>query len=171
MAAEETLAELRELGQSLPRPLVLAHGVYDLLHPNHLRHLRFARDLGSSLLVAVWSDEEVTRRKGPSRPINNADFRARMVAGLKPVDHAFIVWGANEESSEDLMLPYLEAAQPDLYCVANKKTIFDGLEAVLLENGHSIQIVKDTKPDTEVHSTTGIIATISERQHAAVSGY
>ena len=48
---------------------MFTNGVFDLLHPGHLRYLRQARDLGDALIVGVNSDRSVRANKGPDRPI------------------------------------------------------------------------------------------------------
>lgn len=75
---------------ALPRPLVMATGVFDLLHAQHVKLLQEARSFGASLVVGVNSDESVKRLKGPSRPIIGQDDRLRMVAALRCVDHAVL---------------------------------------------------------------------------------
>ena len=66
LAEAETLVErLRSDGKSI----VFTNGVYDLLHPGHVRYLQAARALGGALIVGVNSDRSVRANKGPARPI------------------------------------------------------------------------------------------------------
>jgi cytidyltransferase-like protein len=58
------------------RPLVFTNGVFDLVHPGHVRYLRDARALGGALMVAVNSDRSVRANKGPERPLNPEAERA-----------------------------------------------------------------------------------------------
>ena len=58
--------------------VVFTNGVFDLLHPGHVRYLREARALGDALIVAVNSDSSVRSNKGPGRPINPAHERAEV---------------------------------------------------------------------------------------------
>ena len=67
---------------------VMAVGVFDLLHAGHLHYLEQAKELGNHLTVVVAHDETVRMRK--HEPVTSQDLRCRMVAGLKPVDHAMI---------------------------------------------------------------------------------
>lgn len=64
--------------------IVLAHGVFDLLHPGHVRHLEEAKAMGEVLVVSVTRDADVC--KGPGRPVFNQDQRAEMLAALQCVD-------------------------------------------------------------------------------------
>lgn len=70
--------------------MVFTNGVYDLLHPGHVRYLRAARALGDVLVVGVNSDRSVRANKGPSRPINPEAERAELIAALDCVDAAVV---------------------------------------------------------------------------------
>ena len=72
---------------ALPRPLVFTNGVFDLLHRGHVAYLHAARQLGASLIVALNTDASARGLgKGPERPINRAEDRALVLAGLASVD-------------------------------------------------------------------------------------
>jgi rfaE bifunctional protein nucleotidyltransferase chain/domain len=73
--------------------LVVATGVFDLLHIGHLRFLRAAHQLGDSLIVGVESDERVRRWKGPERPIQSEEDRCELLAALRIVDRVFLITG------------------------------------------------------------------------------
>lgn len=67
--------------------MVFTNGVFDLLHVGHVALCEAARALGSSLIVAVNSDQSVrTLAKGEGRPVIPAEDRARLVAALGCVD-------------------------------------------------------------------------------------
>jgi D-beta-D-heptose 7-phosphate kinase/D-beta-D-heptose 1-phosphate adenosyltransferase len=70
--------------------VVFTNGVFDLLHPGHVRYLREARALGDALIVAVNSDASVRSNKGPGRPINPEHERAEVLLALDPVDAAVL---------------------------------------------------------------------------------
>lgn len=89
------------------RPLVMATGVFDLLHAQHVKLLQEARSFGASLVVGVNSDESVKRLKGPGRPIIGQDDRLRMVAALRCVDHAVLF---REDTPAELVAIW----QPDI---------------------------------------------------------
>ena len=67
---------------------VMAVGVFDLLHAGHLHYLEQAKALGDHLTVIIAHDDTVRIRK--HEPVTSQDLRSRMVAGLKPVDHAMV---------------------------------------------------------------------------------
>ncbi|HVZ19862.1 MAG TPA: D-glycero-beta-D-manno-heptose 1-phosphate adenylyltransferase [Vicinamibacterales bacterium] len=66
--------------------VVFTNGVFDLLHPGHVRYLQDARALGDALIVAVNSDRSVRANKGPDRPVNPEQERAEVLLALGCVD-------------------------------------------------------------------------------------
>ena len=68
------------------KTVVFTNGVFDLLHPGHVRYLQQARLLGDALIVGVNSDRSVRSIKGEGRPITPESERAEILAALKPVD-------------------------------------------------------------------------------------
>ena len=75
-------ADLRDLG----RRVVFTNGVFDLLHPGHLRYLQAARAEGDALIVAINSDRSVRGNKGTDRPVTPQRERAELLASLACVD-------------------------------------------------------------------------------------
>lgn len=93
---------------SLPRPLVMTNGVFDILHRGHVDYLEEARALGVSLVVAVNSDASVKRLgKGDDRPLNTLEDRMAVVAALAAVD---LVVPFDDDTPRDLIV----AAMPDV---------------------------------------------------------
>jgi len=66
--------------------IVFTNGVFDLLHPGHVRYLQHARTLGDVLIVGINADRSVRAVKGPDRPINPEAERAEILAALACVD-------------------------------------------------------------------------------------
>lgn len=102
--ASEFVRREREGG----RTIVFTNGVFDLLHPGHVRYLRDARALGDLLIVAVNSDRSTRALdKAPGRPINPENERAEVLAALASVD-AVVVF------DEDTPHAIISALQPDI---------------------------------------------------------
>jgi D-glycero-beta-D-manno-heptose 1-phosphate adenylyltransferase len=81
------MAALVERERRAGRVIVLTNGVFDLLHPGHVRYLQHARRLGDVLIVAVNSDRSARGLgKGEGRPITPEYERAEMLAALACVD-------------------------------------------------------------------------------------
>jgi rfaE bifunctional protein nucleotidyltransferase chain/domain len=68
------------------KTVVFTNGVFDLLHPGHVRYLQRARQLGDALIVGINSDRSVRAVKGAGRPINPEAERAEVLAALACVD-------------------------------------------------------------------------------------
>jgi D-glycero-beta-D-manno-heptose 1-phosphate adenylyltransferase len=102
--AAEWAQRLRRSGQQI----VFTNGVFDLLHPGHVRYLQEARNHGDALIVAVNSDRSARALdKGSDRPINTAAERAEIVAALACVDAAVIF-------DEDTPHEIVALLQPDV---------------------------------------------------------
>jgi rfaE bifunctional protein nucleotidyltransferase chain/domain len=82
------------------RRIVFTNGVFDILHPGHLRYLQAARAHGDLLIVGLNSDASVRRNKGPGRPVNPQDERAEVLAALTCVDAVSIF---DDETPADII--------------------------------------------------------------------
>jgi rfaE bifunctional protein nucleotidyltransferase chain/domain len=89
------------------RRIVFTNGVFDLLHPGHVRYLQAARAHGDLLIVGLNSDASVRRNKGPERPINPEQERAEVLAALACVDAVSIF-------DEDTPADIIRRVQPDI---------------------------------------------------------
>jgi rfaE bifunctional protein nucleotidyltransferase chain/domain len=84
----EEVARIAERARAQGRRVVQCHGVFDLLHPGHIRYFQSARREGDLLVVTVTPDRFVN--KGPGRPVFNERLRAEAVAALATVDYVAI---------------------------------------------------------------------------------
>jgi D-beta-D-heptose 7-phosphate kinase/D-beta-D-heptose 1-phosphate adenosyltransferase len=82
------------------RRVVFTNGVFDLLHPGHIRYLEAARREGDVLIVGINSDRSVRAIKGPSRPVMPEAERAETLAALACVD-AVVVF--DEETPAEII--------------------------------------------------------------------
>jgi len=90
VSSAEQAAAFAEQVRARGGRVVFTNGVFDLLHPGHVRYLRDARALGDALIVAVNSDRSVRSNKGPGRPVNPEQERAELLLALAFVDAAVI---------------------------------------------------------------------------------
>lgn len=74
---------------------VIVNGTFDILHPGHIELLNYAKLQGDFLLVAIDTDERVSKLK-PGRPINNQADRKFMLENLKAVDQVVLFNSDNE---------------------------------------------------------------------------
>lgn len=147
MAAERH--RLRENGESL----VFTNGCFDVLHPGHVRYLKEARSLGDRLLVAVNSDETVSRLKGPGRPLTPLAERMEIVAALECVDYVVAF-------EEDTPFEIIEEIVPDVLVKGGDWTTdrIVGRERVEREGGRVLSL-----PFAPGFSTSGILERIVAR--------
>lgn len=106
----KTIEEGAALAASLRaegRRVVFTNGVFDLLHPGHVRYLQHARTLGDALIVGLNADASVRRNKGPERPINPEAERAELLEALECVDAVVLF-------DDDTPARIIEAVQPDV---------------------------------------------------------
>jgi D-beta-D-heptose 7-phosphate kinase/D-beta-D-heptose 1-phosphate adenosyltransferase len=87
--------------------VVFTNGCFDIIHAGHVSYLEQSRQLGDRLIVAVNSDESVRRLKGRGRPINPADRRMAVLAGLVAVDWVLCF-------DQDTPCDLLETLRPDV---------------------------------------------------------
>lgn len=88
--------------------IVFTNGCFDLLHRGHVTYLQEAAALGDRLVIGLNSDNSVRRQgKGPERPLNDQDSRAKVLSALRLVDAVVIF-------DEDTPLALIEAIVPDV---------------------------------------------------------
>jgi rfaE bifunctional protein nucleotidyltransferase chain/domain len=149
-AIQAFVAQQRERGLRI----VFTNGVYDLLHPGHVRYLQEARTLGDMLIVGLNADESVRRNKGPDRPITPELERAEVLAALACVD-AVVVFG------EDTPASIIRTIQPDVL-VKGADWPADqivGRDTVEARGGRVVLI-----PVEQGYSTTSIVERIRRAQ-------
>ena len=93
--------------QAAGHTVVFTNGVFDLLHPGHVRYLEEARHLGDALIVGVNSDRSVRRNKGEERPLVPEAERAELLAALRCVDMVVVF---DEETPHAI----ISTVQPDV---------------------------------------------------------
>jgi D-glycero-beta-D-manno-heptose 1-phosphate adenylyltransferase len=128
--------------------IVFTNGVFDILHEGHIASLSEAAAQGNILIVGVNADTSVKRLKGESRPVNNEQSRALVLAALVMTD-AVIVF--DEDTPQQLIATLL----PDVLVKGGDYTVDQIAGAAeVLANGGRVHIT----PILEGFSTTGIIA-------------
>jgi rfaE bifunctional protein nucleotidyltransferase chain/domain len=102
----DELSVLSRQARQAGETVVLCHGVFDLLHMGHVRHLEAAHREGTKLIVTLTADQFVN--KGPNRPVFPEQLRAEMVAAIQYVDWVAINHAPTAET-------VLQAVQPSVY--------------------------------------------------------
>lgn len=134
--------------------IVMTNGCFDILHAGHVSYLDAARQLGDRLIVAVNSDESVTRLKGEGRPINPLDRRMAVLAGLAAVDWVVPFGDDTPQALIATLLPDILVKGGDyrIEQIAGGKEVQD--------NGGEVRVLHFEQGV----STTRIIQTIVEQQ-------
>ena len=156
----ETAASQSATWRSGGERVVLANGVFDLLHVGHARYLAAARALGDRLVVGVNGDRAAAALKGAGRPVLAASERARLVAALRGVDLVVVF----EESSADRLIDTLRPA------VHAKGT--DYREDTVPERGTVKAIGGATAiaGDPKRHASRELVARVRDLERAAERG-
>jgi D-beta-D-heptose 7-phosphate kinase/D-beta-D-heptose 1-phosphate adenosyltransferase len=145
-------AAFAEAQRRAGRRVVFTNGVFDLLHPGHLRYLQAARAEGDVLIVGVNSDRSVRANKGPERPITPEGERAEILAALACVDAVAIF---DEETPAEI----IRLIQPDVLVKGADwaEDAIVGRDAVEARGGRVVRV-----PVEAGWSTSSILAKIRE---------
>jgi rfaE bifunctional protein nucleotidyltransferase chain/domain len=88
--------------------IVFTNGCFDILHRGHVEYLQEAAAMGDRLVIGLNSDSSVKRQnKGPERPLNDEQSRAKVLAALRLVDAVVIF-------DQDTPLELIQAVGPDV---------------------------------------------------------
>lgn len=136
------------------KKIVFTNGVFDLLHKGHIFSLTQAAKEGDALVIGLNSDSSVKRLKGDSRPVNDQDARALLLAALTMVD-AVVVF------EEDTPLNLITSVLPDVLVKGGDYTVDEiaGAKEVIANGGKVV-----INPILDGFSTTGIINAISPKE-------
>ena len=131
---------------------VMASGVFDILHPGHLRYLQEARDQGDELVVVVGTDVTVRGRK--HEPITPENMRLELISALKMVDQAYL-------GSDGDMFGVVERIHPDIIALGYDQDFDEReIEKTLLKRGLKVRVVRMSKHGEDLNGTRKIIGKI-----------
>jgi 3-deoxy-manno-octulosonate cytidylyltransferase (CMP-KDO synthetase) len=154
----DVLAALCRDRQARRERIVFTNGCFDILHAGHVQLLHEARTLGDFLIVGVNSDASVRALKGPTRPVNDEQARAFVLAALADVGAVCIF-------SESTPVQLIEAIQPNVHVKGGDYQPDDLPEAATVRAlGGEVHIV----PLREGFSTTSTLQKL-QQHHAAES--
>ena len=115
--------------------VVLAGGVFDVIHPGHIYTLRSSKALGDVLIVSVARDKTVLANKG-HMPINSESERLELVSSIKYVDLALL-------GSESSIYEVVEAVRPDIIAIGyDQKHKEDELLAECEKRGIKVKVIR-----------------------------
>ncbi len=136
--------------KSTGKRIVFTNGCFDILHAGHVDYLSRAADHGQVLIVGLNTDHSVKRIKGPNRPLNPQQARAKLLASLFFVDAVVLFDQDTPEELIRLIGPHILVKggdyQPDTIA---------GASNVIQDKGRVVTI-----PLLEGYSTSGLIEKI-----------
>lgn len=149
------MTELMQLRRNYSASYVLCHGVFDIVHIGHIKHLEWAKKQGDILMASITPDHQVN--KGPGRPRFKQERRAQVIDALNCVDYTIVGEDLTAEKVIAELQPnfyvkghdiketptaafYVEAEAVDKY---GGKVLFSPPDPMF----HSTEIIKFMKPE------------------------
>ena len=135
-----------DLKKSSTKKIVLAGGVFDIIHPGHIHTLNAAKALGGVLVVAIATDKTAKKMKKRS-PLHNQELRRELVSCLSMVDKAIV-------GHEDDIFQTVKEVKPNIIVlgydqVHQEKFISDGCKRINL----NVEIVRLETPVPHLSSS------------------
>jgi FAD synthetase len=137
--------KLTDLGRNTIR-VVLAGGVFDIIHPGHIHTLKAAKDLGNVLVVVIATDKTAQKMKNRI-PLHNMELRRDLVRSLAMVDYAVVGYEGDIFKSVEIIKPNIIALGYDQ--VHQEKFIVDGCKKI----GISVTIARLQSPIPDIKSS------------------
>ena len=132
------------------KKIVFTNGCFDILHLGHIDYLEKAHNKGDKLILGLNSDSSIKILKGENRPINNEEFRSRMLAALSFID-ALVLF------SDNTPLQLIERLKPDILVKGDDYLTENIVGAdFVIKNGGRVETVELVKG----YSTTSLIEKI-----------
>ncbi len=128
------------------KKVVLAGGVFDIIHPGHIHTLNAAKALGDILVVAIATDKTAKKMKKRS-PLHNQELRRELVSCLSMVDKAIV-------GHEDDIFQTVKEIKPNIIVLGydqthQEKFISDGCKRINL----NVEIVRLQSPVPHLSSS------------------
>ena len=142
---KEDRKTLTELGRSSIK-VVLAGGVFDIIHPGHIYTLNSAKDLGDLLIVVIATDRTAEKMK-KRVPLHNQDQRKMLVDSLSMVDLGIVGHEGDIFKTVDLIRPQIIALGYDQ--VHQEKAILEGCKKINLD----VEVARLQSPIPEMSSS------------------
>ena len=135
-----------DLKKSSTKKIVLAGGVFDIIHPGHIHTLNAAKALGGILVVAIATDKTAKKMKKRS-PLHSQELRRELVSCLSMVDKAIV-------GHEDDIFQTVKEVKPNIIVlgydqVHQEKFISDGCKRINL----NVEIVRLETPVPHLSSS------------------
>ena len=135
-----------DLKKSPTKKIILAGGVFDIIHPGHIHTLNAAKALGGILVVAIATDKTAKKMKKRS-PLHTQELRRELVSCLSMVDKAIV-------GHEDDIFETVKEIKPNIIVLGydqihQEKFISDGCKRINL----NVEIVRLQSPVPHLSSS------------------
>lgn len=134
------------------KKVVFTNGCFDLVHLGHVDYLEKARSLGDRLVLGLNSDSSIARFKGPERPLQDENSRARVMAAMQFIDLVVLF-------SEDTPMNLISELKPDILVKGSDYLTENIVGADVVQNAGG---VVRTIPFVQGYSTTKIVENIKK---------
>ncbi|MEI8061189.1 MAG: adenylyltransferase/cytidyltransferase family protein [Candidatus Berkelbacteria bacterium] len=151
------LAKLRAKASKEGKTIVFTSGCYDILHLGHVIHFNFCKQQADILVVTVGNDKTIKDLKGPTRPINDENFRSRLLAALELVDYVVI----SEEFGKMDHVKSIGLLRPDRFVLNATDSAIAEKRVICEKNGVELVLCKRLPPG---HKKGGISSSGIEKQ-------
>ncbi len=138
--------------------LVLATGVFDLLHAEHIKFLKQAKQAGDCLLVGVETDSRVEKLKGEDRPVQSEKQRMQKLKSANLADAVFLLPKKFDKKENHLAL--IKLLEPQILAVSERSPNLKQKRNIMQQVGGRVAIVHPHNPKV---STTKIITKHSDK--------
>ena len=108
--------------QKTPHKTVLVGGCFDILHYGHIHFLKKAKGLGTYLVVALESDQNIKKLKGNGRPIHSQIQRREILESIDFVDE---VISLPDSMTDNDYWRLVESVKPQIIAVTKGDPIID----------------------------------------------
>ena len=140
------------------KKIVLATGVFDYLHKEHVKFLELARKQGDVLFVGVETDDRVKQLKGEGRPLQSLEVRLNNLKKVAIVDEVFIL--PNNLINVEVQKQLMAAVRPSVYAVSSHSPFLNKKKKAVEQFGGKLIVVHQHNDQI---STTKLIKEMNEK--------
>lgn len=138
------LLQLLKKARKERQTVVLATGVFDILHQEHINFLTKAKKEGDVLIVGLESDSRVKKIKGEGRPINQQNDRLKNLTSLNIADYVFILPEKFDSPTDHIAL--ITQIKPDVLAVSSHTSHLEEKAKIVEKLGGRLKIVHQHNP-------------------------
>jgi len=152
--------------KSQGKSIILATGVFDILHQEHINFLTKAKAAGDILVIAVETDSRVQQIKGPDRPVNNQAKRLTSLTSLNIAD--YVIFLPRKFNSQADWEAFIKQLKPDIYAVSSHTHWLKNKQTIMEKFGGQLKIVHNHNPTI---STTKLLGTSQSFKTNVITGH